>query len=258
MYSVKYKITERVIRGITRFFPRVVHNQTVYTDEFLKNVLGLGSTLTLGDLKAAVEMINQGLVSELRQGNRVVLPWGSYGLAARGQVESADAHFKKGQNEFIPRLNPSKELKKALADTRAKKVRSEAPNPLPRRVTDTATGLANQTLTPGGIAVVKGQDLKFDPGDLEQGIFLVPRDIPEGKQGKKGRRSQTKEKPTSPVRAEFYGEVNPTQVSFVTPVVSQMGRGSFRLELRTRDRSSGEIVSKSLKYTLGSAPVTGK
>ena len=243
MFAVKYKIAERVIRGITRFFPRVVHNQTIYTDEFLKNVLGLGSTLTLGDLKAAVEMINQGLVSELRQGNRVVLPWGSYGLAARGQVESADGHFKKGQNEFIPRLNPSKELKKALADTRAKKVRPDAPNPLPRRITDTATDLANQKLTPGGIALLKGQDLKFDPGDPRQGVFLVSQ-TPDRKKGK------AKTKPGPALRAEFYGEVNPTQISFVIPAHSKELTGTLRLELRTLDRSSGEILSKYLKYTL--------
>ena len=236
MSVIKYKVVERVLRGITRYFPQVVHNETVQTDEFLKNVCGLGSTLTLGDLKAAVEMIDQGLRAELKRGNRVELPWGTFGLAARGEVKGADGVFRKGQNEFIARILPASNINKELAKARTEKVASKPPNPTLKKLTDTNTGLENQVLTPGGIAVIKGRDLRFTPGEREQGLFLT-------------------DKTGAEIRVEFYGEISPGKASFVVP---EIPAGVYRLALCTKDRATGDIVRKGFKYSLGIVQRAGK
>jgi hypothetical protein len=46
------------------------------------------------------------------------------------------------------------------------------PCPLIKSFTDMSTGEGNSVLTPGGPAMIRGIRLKFDPDDMEQGVFL--------------------------------------------------------------------------------------
>ena len=239
MSGIKYKIVKRVMRGITRYFPQVVYGQTLDTETFLKNVLNLGSTLTIGDLLAAVAMIDKGLRAELRRGNRVDLPWGSVGLGVKGDVGGADGIFRLGPNKFVPRLLPAEDLIKQVAKLQGKKVEHKTPHPRIDRIIDEDSGLQDQALTPGGIALLKGQDLRFDKHDVEQGIFLVAQTPENNSQSNKSDQE---------IRIRFYGEINPSQVSFVVPDLSTMaGDTSFRLRIKTRDRVTGEILQKGFK-----------
>ena len=230
MAKVKYRIAERVIAGTTRFFARVVFNRDLDTNEFLGNVIGMGSTLTMGDLKAAVEMINTGLQTEINRGNRVRLPWGVYYPSIRGSMEHAEGQYQSGRNKFVAKVTIPKAYTKSLSENGVPvKVRGGERNPVLKRLLDQVYDVANLVITSHSIASLKGSDLKFNKNDPQQGVFLVDE---------KGVKT----------RSPFYADITEQRVLFVVPQLEQ-GK-TYRVCLKTLDPETGDIVSKSFKHSL--------
>ena len=94
------------------------------------------------------------------------------------------------------------------------------------QITDTKTGLKNTSFSPGGIAIIEGQDLRFDPRDPEQGIFIY--DVNERKH-----------------RVFYYGEISQNRASFAIPKLALIEKSEvLHLLLKTRDKNSNDIVEK--------------
>ena len=230
MSKIKYRIAERMIGGVTRFFARVVYSRDLDTNEFLGNVIGMGSTLTMGDLKAAVEMINTGLQTEINRGNRVRLPWGVYYPAIRGSMEHAEGQYQSGRNKFVAKVTIPQAYTKSLSENGVPvKVRGGERNPVLKRLLDQVYDVANLVLTSNSVASLKGSDLKFNKNDPQQGVFLVDE---------KGVKT----------RSPFYADITEQRVLFVVP---QLEQGKvYRVCLKTLDPETGDIVVKSFKHPL--------
>ena len=230
MAKVKYRIAERVIAGATRFFARVVFNRDLDTNEFLGNVIGMGSTLTMGDLKAAVEMINTGIQTEINRGNRVKLPWGVYYPSIRGTMEHAEGQYQSGRNKFVAKVTIPKAYTKSLSENGIPtKIHGGDKNPVLKRLLDQVYDVANLVLTSNSVASLKGKDLKFSKNDKKQGVFLIDEN-------------------GLAIRSPFYADITNQRVLFVVPRLEQ-GK-VYKVCLKTLDPETGDIVSKSFKHPL--------
>ena len=230
MSKIKYRIAERMIGGVTRFFARVVYSRDLDTNEFLGNVIGMGSTLTMGDLKAAVEMINTGIQTEINRGNRVRLPWGVYYPSIRGSMEHAEGQYLSGRNKFVAKVTIPKAYTKSLSENGVPvKIHGGDKNPVLKRLLDQVYDVANLVLTSNSVASLKGKDLKFSKNDKRQGVFLIDEN-------------------GMATRSPFYADITDQRVLFVVP---QLEQGKlYKVCLKTLDPETGDLVVKSLKHQL--------
>ena len=224
----KYKIIKRRVMGKTHFLAKVVYNRDLGTEEFLRTVIELGSSLTIGDLKAAVEMISKAIKIELNKSNRVTLPWGVYAPAIRGAMKGKDDVFTPGRNRYVVRISVPRSYTKGITENLSPmRVRGNSRNPELHKLLDTIYQIENQVISSGSIALLKGADLKFDWQDKDQGIFLVDS---EG----------------IAIRADFYSDVNDASVRFVVP---QLKAGeSYQAVLKIFDPASGDKIEKPLEH----------
>jgi len=74
--------------------------------------------------------------------------------------------------------------------------------PSPESLTDASSETENTKLTPGGVAVLRGSLLKFDPNDVQQGIFFVAAD-----------------NPAEEIRADKYATIRSSEVNFQIPAL---------------------------------------
>ena len=226
----KYKIIKRRVMGKTHFLAKVVYNRDLGTEEFLRTVIELGSSLTIGDLKAAVEMISKAIKIELNKSNRVTLPWGVYAPAIRGAMKGKDDVFTPGRNRYVVRISVPRSYTKGITENLSPmRARANSRNPELHKLLDTIYKLENLVITSGSIALLKGADLKFDWQDKDQGIFLVGSD-------------------GAAIRADFYSDVNDASVRFVVP---QLKSGeSYQVLLKIFAPAFGDKIEKPLGHPL--------
>ena len=233
--KAKYKIIKRRVAGKNRFMAKLIYNRDLGTAEFLEGLNTLGTSVTLTDLKAAVALINEGIQIELNKANRVALPWGVYYPAIRGGMLGMKDVFTSGRHRLVARITVPKKYSLGLAAKLAPvRVRVNLRKPELESILDSIYQVHNQVLTSGSIATLRGDDLKFDWQDENQGIFLVDS---EG----------------TSVRVEFYSNVNETSVQFVVPPLKAGER--YQVLLKVFDSVSGEKIEKPLEEFLLTANV---
>ena len=106
---------------------------------------------------------------------------------------------------------------------------SKKRQPTPLDFIDINSGKRNQLLTPGGMAMLHGFRLKFDPSQTEQGIFLIAND-------------------GSHHRVDIVGNNRPAKLIFMIP--EDLTPGQYTLEVRTILRFCHDLRKGVLKSKL--------
>jgi hypothetical protein len=178
------------------------------------------STITRADMLAVFEEFLVALLELLLLGMRVVTPFGEFGLTIKGSFESEQDRFQAGRHQLELVLKPGKRLEREFKrQARARKVEGRVPYPTPRLYTNLADPAAADRLTPGQMARITGQRLKFNPDDERQGLFLIP--LTAGLDSP----------PAGPaVRVSQVGHNTSRQLLFLIP--PDLSPGAYRLEVR--------------------------
>ena len=161
-----------------------------------------GTGLTRPQAMAYFEKLTQSVEFFIRLGFSVSTPL----FRSRATISG---NFKNKYDSFDPerhqinvrtisgiRLN---KLEKGLASVKTKLNRLF---PSPDVLTDSTSDTENSRITSGGIAVLRGSLLKFDPKDSQQGIFFVAAD-----------------NPAEEIRAENYTTIRSNEVNFQIPAL---------------------------------------
>ncbi|WP_310686760.1 DUF4469 domain-containing protein [Aliifodinibius sp. S!AR15-10] len=80
-------------------------------------------------------------------------------------------------------ISPGSRLQEVADNISSRKVTRRQRRPRIVHVKDYESGTTNRKLTPGGVVEIYGSLLKHDPGDEEQGVFLIPKGGNEMKAG---------------------------------------------------------------------------
>lgn len=88
---------------------------------------------------------------------------------------------------------------------------------------------------PGNIGKVLGRRLAFDPCVTDEGVFFFVR----------------AEGPKREVRAQVYAVVQPTEIVFQVP---ELGKGTWKLEVRARARGGKQLRAGGLSVVLEVVP----
>lgn len=165
---------------------------------------------------AALDQVSQAIVTLCKLGHNVQVPYlGTFSLQASGsELQDGTVVTPFALNL---RFRPARELN--LGATQDVEVTS-APlvlrNPTVASLTDAATQSLNATLTPGGLAGVKGSHLRFSTEAEDEGIYFCP-DTEGGTE----------------IKVQEVLDNRPCALSFKIPATLAAG-AAYHVEIRTR------------------------
>ncbi|MBC8081749.1 MAG: DUF4469 domain-containing protein [Hymenobacter sp.] len=158
---------------------QVQHNASVSIEEMLGKIARPGSTITAAEGLAFWEELSQAIVAEVQAGNRVVSDLFVVSLGLTGTFDSSQDRFDSARHQLRVRVAPGLRLRRAEQGLSVEQVRADTVQPRPDALEDFASDTTNDRLSPGGMARLTGERLKFEPTDATQGVFLLAANGPE-------------------------------------------------------------------------------
>ncbi len=197
----------------------------VSQDDVVKFITNMGSTLTEIDIRGVLEGFNKVVQDLLGQGISINLPFANFSSSIRGKFIGSTDSYDKSRHTVRAMVNPGRDLKLFYKNgIQVEKIRAGTLGPELLNYIDKVTGSINSYITPGGLGVVQGYMLKFDPDDKEQGIFFV-----ENKSG-----DETKVK--------TIGLNKPKSVIFTVPEALKKGKYSLKIKVRFGDNLKTSLL----------------
>jgi hypothetical protein len=218
------------------FYGRVLNLASVNEDDLINRVVETGTDINPATLKASYERLKHEALKAIIRGEIVSFGLGHVALDVHGKFIGAGAQWDAKTHRLIARIAASKELREILAKTPVH-VRGEAPDgSVINSIIDVASDTTNETITPGGIANIKGARIKIAGEKPEVGLFFTNQD--------------SKEVITVPLTS--IGTNDPSKISFVIP--ASLSRGSYLLSIGTQfsgtNKERKEVKTITLAYVL--------
>ncbi len=157
--------------------PQVIVKQVYTLEKLLWRITRLKShAISPENLEYAAKLLMNEIEDCLVEGSAVNLPFGRLSPGLTGMWQSGERYDAKVRalNQPVVNYAMSPRLRKALADPLLNELDVGAWRRLDvYSVTDSATKAENETMTPGGVLILKGQMLLMN-GDLpERGVYLL-------------------------------------------------------------------------------------
>ncbi len=209
---IKYYLLDNQLTPDPTDFRAVVVDQPVRTEkDIVKMILhrnvGLSESQILSVLKeerAAIDLF-------LEDGDCVSTDLFTIKPKVKGVFYSKTEGFDRSNHQIRLKVRPSSSLSKITARIAVERVEEVKPSPLLSVFVDYATGEQNEIATPGQMARIYGERLKYDTEDPAQGIFFVNEQGEEAK-------------------VTTVGDNLPKSLAFNVPMLPQ---GSYRLLVRS-------------------------
>lgn len=155
-------------------YARVSPRNSMTVEDVVKRCVRRGTTLTETDIAAVVKLFLEEAVNTVAEGNNLNTPLVNLKPSITGIFASKSDTFDASRHTKRASVSMGLGLARAMQDTSAEKIQEPLASPFLLEYTDTNSSTQNTTVTPGGIGMLIGSDLKFDPTNAEEGIFFVP------------------------------------------------------------------------------------
>lgn len=166
--------------GKDKYCFRSVVDQTIDSEELIRQIVNYNSTLTEADVRAMLTVLNEKVRKLVNLGYKVELPFGYVFNTAKGTAARINDGFVpgKGNHCIIPEFRFKKDAVKDMAKDAVFKNAGKgyAIRPVITElysIKSDATISRELSFEPGAILHISGRNLKFDPNDNLQGVFLV-------------------------------------------------------------------------------------
>lgn len=211
-----------------RFRAQFNKSGTLNFNDIIENIARPGTGITRAEAVGVLTRLQEVITDGLKDGYNINLPFANFGIGIKGNFRSKDDVFNGKRHKVVPYTEPGKELLDSfsIVETHKKPYHAKAPSLF--GIHDTTSGLHNTCLTPKGIAVINGKNLKFDPTDEKQGIFLT---------GCNGT-----------IRVSLVASIRQTELLFQVP--EELQEGEYQLSVRAVPLHAGEIRSGSFNKVL--------
>ncbi len=224
--SLQYSLFNNPLTADTDdLIARTQNVETVEFTEVLKMLTRRGLTTTDTEVESVINELIHTINEVISSGKSVNTPFANYRLSIKGLFEHPDDLFDNSKHKVKVNCNTGKSIKIDYETLKLEKVRAETSQPEIDKFIDYATLIENDRLTPGGTAEIKGELLKLDVSDTEQGIFLIAAD-------------------SSETRVENYMRNKPSDIIFIIPTV--LASGTYFLEIR--NKNSGSNIIRKHKF----------
>ncbi len=155
---------------------RVYSREVLDTEGITKEMLRRGSTITEADIRAVLNVFYEVVSDKVAEGNSVNLPLINIRPGISGvfvnPLDTFDAsrHIKKAN------VSNGTLLTRKMNAAAVEKITQPIASPTLIQFLDVNTQTVNSLLTPGGIGQIIGEELKFNPENAMEGIYLLAAD----------------------------------------------------------------------------------
>jgi hypothetical protein len=186
-----------------------------------------GSGIAADEMSRSVNAWLKEMSYQLCDANGVNTGYFTAALHVKGVFDSASEPYSPKKHTLLFEFQQGSLLRKELDEVNVTVAGVADTLPLPETVIDCTTGVLNETLTLGGIFEIKGFNLKFIPGEEDNGVFLT--------EAATGTVSKVAIVPTN------------TQQHLMGQVPAGLPAGDYTLSVATRWSSKNGQPLKSLK-----------
>lgn len=209
---------------------------TARLEQIAQRMADQGSTTTKADILAVLEDAERAVISYLLEGYRV-----QFGELAemypriKGIFNGAADAFDPARHSVDVVANPGTRVRNDVrARATTQKVDAVPPAPAPMEFVDLGSGTHNDEATNGSIATVNGSRLQFNAAQADEGVFFVP----------------TGGGAAIVIPVANVQKNKPAQLVFLLPAAAALPPGTYRLEVRARQKDSVQLRSGRLDATL--------
>ncbi|MBN1305207.1 MAG: DUF4469 domain-containing protein [Anaerolineales bacterium] len=176
--SINYSLRENRLTGNPEAYTaRVQARGSVDLETVIEAMVEQGSTITKADILGVLEDYFSAIERLVLLGYTVLTPSANYGTSIKGLFDGPDDSFDESRHRVAGAVRPGARFRRTVVERASfNKIITDVPKPIVQAFTDFESGERNNTLTPGGLAEVYGNRLKFDPGAPDQGIYLIGTD----------------------------------------------------------------------------------
>ncbi|MCB1159680.1 MAG: DUF4469 domain-containing protein [Leptospiraceae bacterium] len=219
-----------------KFFARPITPQVYETEDVIRRMLESGSTITRSDIIAVYHDMRKTIQNILQEGGRVNLNgFCQFFPVIKGVFEDEFDSFDSSRHSLDISSRVSAEFKLAFQDVKLEKTEVKPNLPNLKAFLDLKTGEKNSIISSNSIAALKGSNLKFDPFQVDEGLFL----------------QNMQDKHYIPIN--LLSRNTESELNFFCPPEITEGV-PYRLELRNRIRMSKDLKkTRSLYELIGAA-----
>jgi hypothetical protein len=207
---------------------------TASLDDIIGHIISEGTGLTRPQAMAYFEKLTQSVEYFIRLGFSVSTPLFRSRTSISGTFDNKYDSFDTARHRINVRTVSGLRLTALEKELSPVKTKFNRLFPLPEIVTDASSETDNFKVTPGGLAVVRGSLLKFDPQDTQQGIFFVSVD-----------------NLAEEIRAEIYTTIRSNEINFQIPALEVK---SYVLVVKSSHYSWSSVRKGEMEYILTVAP----
>lgn len=222
---IKYALRENLLTAEPDDYMAQVTDSQVFTmDDIIDRMAKRGTTVTRTDLVAIMTLYKEECAAIIGEGGQLNTPLINTQASITGVFNGADDTFDKSRHVLKLNITAGTALKEAISNAKLTKVEGSNTDPYISSVKDKITGSASE-IKAGSVMELTGSRLKFDAGDIEQGVFVIAGDKSE-------------------IRCASVVENKPARI--IVLLDAGVPAGEFSLELRTKINSSSHKL-KALK-----------
>lgn len=199
---------------------QVTSYEAVTENEIFDYMTRKGSGITTAEAVANYQEIIEAHEYFLKQGYGINTGFINARPTIRGVFKDKNDSFDVSRHQVKFKVRLGRYYNQTAQDVKTEKVGSVSNAPVPDELEDVTSGTVNETLTPGGVAVLQGLRLKFDQDDPDQGIFLITDD-------------------SGATRVSRIVTQRSSQIVFIIP--ADLTTGEYTLEIRILPRGNKEV-----------------
>jgi hypothetical protein len=210
---------------------RVINIASVNEDTLIERAIHNGFNGNAASMKAAHEAVKLEALKAAVRGELVTYGLAHIALDVEGVFIGDAPTWNPAANKLVARLSPVKTLRETLKASPVR-ILGMAPDSIAiSSVADVASGKVNETLTPGGMAIIKGTRIKIAGDKPGVGLLLTNEDS----------------KAVQQVPATAIGTNDPSKIMLVVPTLAP---GSYRLSIVTQFSGGGRLLNDPRTVTL--------
>ncbi len=172
---IDYTLTKNnLVQDPSSYYAVIRSRGTFTTEDIIHDICRRGSTVSEADVAAVLSLLYVVIFDAVLEGRKVITDIGIFHAGIRGVFTSPDDSFDGVRHTVGTCFSPSTRMRRELAsEARVQKKPPMILTPVPIQLLDVATGAVNSLITPGNMAILSGQRLKFDPLNDMEGVFLA-------------------------------------------------------------------------------------
>ncbi|MBI9035007.1 MAG: DUF4469 domain-containing protein [Bacteroidales bacterium] len=210
------------------FYARTYTNGSCDLDDLIERMDRLGSTMSKADMHGVWELMCYAIEKIIDDGFTIKTPLFNIRPAVSGPFDSSNEHFKRSKHRVRINFSSGTRIKRFEKTLDASRTKSRPNAPIVSYIYDYSTKSYDQKITLMNMGRIAGRFLKFDPDDLQQGIFMI---------------NELKEE----IRITQIADNLPSRLTFIWP--AQLPPGTYSIKVRAR-KADGTLLNSVSKQVL--------